>query len=300
MNALMLALALAADPADDWKTREAAHLKNIRPVTSDFVRAGEGYFSPDGKRIIFQAEEKGTGNPFYQIFVQDLATGPFRRISPGVGRTTCAYFRPDGKKVIFASSHEDPDAKKHQDEEYARRAADAEDGRPPAVLVGLRPAHEDLRGQPGRHRPEVPHPVGQGVHRRGELFGGRHARSCSAPGTAGNVEIFTMNADGTGAKTAHARPGLLQRRPVLQPGRHEGGVPGRPQGEGPAPAVRHQQRRDRRAGADGQRQVGVLGSVLVQGRQAHHLHRRRPLRPDWPGRTTTCTGWTRRRARRPA
>ena len=60
----------------NWQRQEAAHLHNIRQVTADFVRAGEGYFSPDGKQIIFQAEEKGTGNPFYQIFVQDLATGP--------------------------------------------------------------------------------------------------------------------------------------------------------------------------------------------------------------------------------
>src|ERR1051325_7529844 len=69
MNALLLSLALSpAQPADDWKAAEAAHLKNIKQLTSDFVRAGEGYFSPDGTKIIFQAEEKGTGNPFYQIF----------------------------------------------------------------------------------------------------------------------------------------------------------------------------------------------------------------------------------------
>ena len=108
MNPLVLSLALLtpADSPDDWKAREAVHLRNVRQVTSGLVRAGEGYFAPDGKRIIYQAEEKDTGNPFYQIFVQDLQTGSFRRISPGVGRTTCAYFRPDGKKVIFASSHD--------------------------------------------------------------------------------------------------------------------------------------------------------------------------------------------------
>src|SRR3954471_9778274 len=131
MNALLLplTLALGADPAADWKAAESAHLKNIRQVTFDFVRAGEGYFSPDGKRIIYQAEEKDTGNPFYQIFVQDLDTGRFRRISPGVGRTTCAYFRPDGKKVIFASSHLDPDAKKHQAAEYRQREEDQKTGK---------------------------------------------------------------------------------------------------------------------------------------------------------------------------
>ena len=63
----------------------------VAQVTDGFVRAGEGYFSPDGKKIIFQAEEKDTGNPFYQIFVMDLATGKLTRVSPGMGRTTCGY-----------------------------------------------------------------------------------------------------------------------------------------------------------------------------------------------------------------
>jgi Tol biopolymer transport system component len=107
MNALLLAAALApaADAPDDWKAAEGAYLKNIKQVTFDFVRAGEGYFSPDGTKAIFQAEEKDTGNPFYQIFVLDLKTGKAVRISPGVGRTTCGYFHPNGQKVIFASSH---------------------------------------------------------------------------------------------------------------------------------------------------------------------------------------------------
>lgn len=108
MHTLLLPLALAfgAEPTADWKAAEAAHLKNITQVTQGFVRAGEGYFSPDGKFAIFQAEEKDTGNPFYQIFVQEIATGKFRRVSPGIGRTTCSFFRPDGKRIIFASSHE--------------------------------------------------------------------------------------------------------------------------------------------------------------------------------------------------
>src|SRR4051812_49593094 len=114
---LTAALLMPGQPVDDWKAAESAHLKNIRQVTFDFVRAGEGYFSPDGKKIIFQAEEKGTGNPFYQIFVQDLAGGRPVRISPGLGRTTCSFFRPDGKKVIFASCHDDPNVKKYQEDE---------------------------------------------------------------------------------------------------------------------------------------------------------------------------------------
>src|SRR5439155_24233552 len=128
MPLLLACLALAADPAD-WEKQEAVHLTHIRQLTHDFVRAGEGYFSPDGKQIIFQAEEKDSGNPFYQIFVMDLATGKYRRVSPGIGKTTCSYFSPDGKKIIFASSHLDPDAKKHYTEEYQRREEDRKTGK---------------------------------------------------------------------------------------------------------------------------------------------------------------------------
>src|SRR5258707_13453628 len=103
MFALLACLALAADPAD-WQKQEAVHLKNIQQLTTDFVRAGEGYFSPDGKHIIFQAEEKGSGNPFYQIFVMELETKQYRRVSPGIGKTTRSYFRPYGKNTIFRSA----------------------------------------------------------------------------------------------------------------------------------------------------------------------------------------------------
>src|SRR5437867_1837077 len=121
MWTLLSLFALGVQPADDWKKLESTHLKDIRQVTHDFVRAGEGYFSPDKKAIIFQAEEQGK-NPFYQIFVMDLASGKYRRVSPGIGKTTCAYFRPDGKKIIFASTHLDPDAEKHYAAEFKLRA----------------------------------------------------------------------------------------------------------------------------------------------------------------------------------
>src|SRR5262249_23321687 len=81
-----------------------------------------------GKSIIYQAEENDTGNPFYQIFTQDLASGMFRRVSPGVGKTTCAYFRPDGKKIFFASTHLDPNAKSKYAPELSQRAEDKAKG----------------------------------------------------------------------------------------------------------------------------------------------------------------------------
>jgi Tol biopolymer transport system component len=127
MLTLLPLLLLPAD-SPSWQKEESVHLKNIKQLTHDFVRAGEGYFSPDGKQIVFQAEEKDTGNPFYQIFVMDLKTQRTRRLSPGIGKTTCSYFSPDGKKIIFASSHLDPDAGKKQAAEYEQRKDDERKG----------------------------------------------------------------------------------------------------------------------------------------------------------------------------
>ena len=56
MNALLLSLALtpAAQP-DDWKAAEDVHLKNIKPVTADFVRAGfdhdDGFFRTSHNQV---------------------------------------------------------------------------------------------------------------------------------------------------------------------------------------------------------------------------------------------------------
>lgn len=127
MYTLFLALTITADPLP-WAKDEHTYLHNIKQLTTEYVRAGEGYFSPDGHKVIYQAEEKETGNPFYQIFVQDLTTGKATRLSPGLGRTTCPYYSPDGKKIIYASSHLDPDAKKHQAAEYAQREDDKKKG----------------------------------------------------------------------------------------------------------------------------------------------------------------------------
>src|ERR1700730_18076191 len=98
--------AARADEPPGVPSIESKYLGNIRQLTSGFVKAGEGYFSPDGRTIIYQAVPQDY--PFYQIYQQILPDGPPQRISTGRGRTTCSYFSPDGKHLIFASSHLDP------------------------------------------------------------------------------------------------------------------------------------------------------------------------------------------------
>ena len=99
---------------------EADYLTNIRQLTFEGRRAGEGYFNADGTKMIFQSERE-PGNPFYQIYLMDLETGDQERISPGMGKTTCAWVHPDGKRVLFASTHTDPQSKELQSAEYKDR-----------------------------------------------------------------------------------------------------------------------------------------------------------------------------------
>jgi Tol biopolymer transport system component len=101
---------------------EAQFISHARQLIYEGKRSGEGYFSSDGKMLIFQSERE-EGNPFYQIYLLDLETGDIRRVSSGVGKTTCGFFRPDGKEAIFASTHLDPQATERQRRELELRAS---------------------------------------------------------------------------------------------------------------------------------------------------------------------------------
>ncbi|MDF1824532.1 MAG: M28 family peptidase [Verrucomicrobiales bacterium] len=115
---MLVVLPLSAEetPAES----EAVLLSGIRQLTFEGRRAGEGYFSADGTKMVFQSERE-EGNPFYQIYLLDLETGDTERISPGMGKTTCAWIHPDGKKVLFASTHADPESEALQQAEYEER-----------------------------------------------------------------------------------------------------------------------------------------------------------------------------------
>ena len=113
----LLALSLTASAQT-----EADFLANTRQLTFGGKRSGEGYFNADGTKLIFQSERE-EGNPFYQIYLMDLETGDQERISPGMGKTTCAWIHPDGKHVLFASTHADPQSKALQEAEYKERAS---------------------------------------------------------------------------------------------------------------------------------------------------------------------------------
>jgi Tol biopolymer transport system component len=122
LASLALLLAAIATLSAQQPSQESKFLSRVRRLTIEGRRAGEGYWSPDGKRITFQSERE-PGNPFYQIYALDLTSGDTKRISPGYGKTTCSFFRPGTDEILFASTHHDPKSKQYQQDELDFRAS---------------------------------------------------------------------------------------------------------------------------------------------------------------------------------
>lgn len=89
---------------------QETNLKNITKLTFGGDNA-EAYFSPDGKKLTMQVTYPKIGAECDQIYMLELnkakyATSDLKRISNGLGRTTCSFFMPDGKHILYASTFE--------------------------------------------------------------------------------------------------------------------------------------------------------------------------------------------------
>ena len=115
-------LAVAAGICSGADANEQQFLSNVRQLIFEGKRSGEGYFSPDGKELIFQSERE-LENPFYQIYILSFDSGDVHRVSHGTGKTTCAFFKPGTDEVLFASTHLDPQALAKQKAEIEFRAS---------------------------------------------------------------------------------------------------------------------------------------------------------------------------------
>jgi Tol biopolymer transport system component len=209
-------LFVAGQPGGDWQKLESIHLKNTRQITRDFVRAGEGYFSPDAAKAIFQAEEKGE-NPFYQMFVIDLKSGAARRVSPGVGKTTCGYFHPNGKKIIFASSHLDPAAKSHYAAEFKARAEEKAIKKRRRYVWDF-DAHMEIfeANLDGSGLKRLTN--SKGYDAEGSYSAdGKHIVFCSNRTGEKNLELFIMAADGKNVRQLTRAPGCYNGGPFFSP-----------------------------------------------------------------------------------
>ncbi len=104
---------LRAQPTNADET----YLTDVVQLTSGFDRAGEAYFSPDMRWIIFQATAPGEQHYGMYLARVRYEEGSIRgidapvRISADNSRNTCGHFSPDGRSLIFGTTagKEDPD-----------------------------------------------------------------------------------------------------------------------------------------------------------------------------------------------
>src|SRR5439155_22830295 len=100
---------------------ESEVLTGVTQLTDGFVRAGEAYFSPRMRWIIFQATPPGESD--YQMYVAPLhragagagagdvmTIAATIRVTPIGSKNTCGFFSPDEKAIIFASTAGHPAA----------------------------------------------------------------------------------------------------------------------------------------------------------------------------------------------
>lgn len=92
--AITAGLALAAD--------ESSFYTNVKQLTHGGENA-EAYWSPDGKRLVFQSTRDNLKCD--QIFVMNADGTDQHMVSNGKGRTTCGYFLPDNKHIVYGSTH---------------------------------------------------------------------------------------------------------------------------------------------------------------------------------------------------
>ena len=85
-------------PAEAGET----HLRNIRQLTFGGNNA-ESYFSKSGKQLVFQRQEE-VGKGCDQQYIINVDGTGMRRVSNGLGRTTCGYFYDNDRRVLYSSS----------------------------------------------------------------------------------------------------------------------------------------------------------------------------------------------------
>ena len=194
-------------------------ITGARQLTFEGLRAGEGYFSADGRQMIFQSEREAA-NPFYQMYLMDLGSGDIRRVSPGYGKTTCGWISPDGRRVIFASTQDDPEARAKMADEIAFRQS----GQTRRYAWDYDPAYDiqefDLASGAYRNLTRTPGYDAEGAYSpdgRQIVFSSNREAFSRVLSEAERVllerdpsyflDVYIMNADGSGVRRLTDTPG---------------------------------------------------------------------------------------------
>ena len=168
------------------------HLRNLRQLTFGGQNA-EGYWSADGKSIVYQGMNEPAGVMCDQQYVADVATGKSRMVSSGKGRVTCGYFYDGDKRVLYASTHlADP---------ACPPPVDHSKGYAWAMTAGYDIVSHALDGSGLKRLTDTP-----GYDAEGTLSpDGKTIVFTSV--RDGDLEIYTMATDGTNVKRLTHEPG---------------------------------------------------------------------------------------------
>jgi len=169
---------------------DAGRLANLRQLTHGGQNA-EAYWSPDGKRLVFQ-----TTRPPYecdQIFIMNADGSDQHLVSTGKGRTTCAYFLSDNRHILYASTHE----------------ADAACPKPPdrsrGYVWGVFPGYDIyLATDGGKIEKKLTNTPGYDAEATVNWKTGRIVYTSLA---SGDLDLWTMSADGSDRSQITSTPG---------------------------------------------------------------------------------------------
>lgn len=168
----------------------APHLANIRQLTDGGSNA-EAYWSPDGKRLIFQS----TRPPYDcdQIFIMNADGSNPHLVSTGKGRTTCAYFLADNHHIVYASTHE------------ADEKCPPPPDRSKGYVWGVFPGYEIyLATDDGKIEKRLTTTPGYDAEATVNWKTGRMVYTSLA---SGDLDLWTMKTDGSGKKRITTKEG---------------------------------------------------------------------------------------------
>lgn len=166
------------------------HLDNIRQLTHGGQNA-EAYWSPNGRRLIFQSTRKGYECD--QIFIMNADGSDQKLVSTGKGRTTCGYFLADGKHIVYASTHE------------ASEACPPPVDRSKGYVWGVFPGYDIyLATDDGRIQKKLTDAPGYDAEATVNWKTGKIVYTSLA---SGDLDLWTMMADGSHKKQITSTPG---------------------------------------------------------------------------------------------
>ena len=167
------------------------HLKSVRQLTFGGENA-EAYFSPDGKKLIYQSTPERGGCD--QQYIIDLAAGETKLVSSGKGRTTCGYFSyPTGDRILYASTEAVDDA--------CPPAPDRSRG----YIWGVYPSYDIYMSKPdGSEKKRITSTPGYDAEGTWCHKGGRIIFTSVRDG---DLDLYSMNEDGGDVKRLTSTPG---------------------------------------------------------------------------------------------